>query len=162
MHRLFLKNSLFQTRSTVFELFVRSIGNLDCTYSKCMIWEDFTYDFLKTKYDTVIHRNKIHSDCFHLPKKDIGIDLVAIRNGKYSAVQAKFRKKYRNITWREFCTFDTLCNRSGPWSEKIVVTTSKAVNLYGMKCEKDRFYGYDFFNNMEKEEWMYILNKSEN
>lgn len=161
MHRLFLKNAIFQSRSSVFESFVRNIGNLDCTHSKCIMWEAFTYDFLTYKRYTVIHKNNIRSDCFGLPKKYIGIDLVAIKDEKYSAVQAKFRKKHQSITWKEFCTFDTLCNRSGPWSEKIVVTTSKKVNLYGLKCKKDRFYGYDFFNNMEKDEWMTILSKCE-
>ena len=113
---------------------------------------------MKTKYDQVLHVSDFDFKKFNLPPKDVGIDIVAIsKSGEYSAVQTKFRGKCNNITWKEFCTFDALCNRSGPWIEKIIVTTSKKVNIYGLKCEKDRFYGFDFFNNLAKEEWLDIL-----
>lgn len=158
MHKLFLKNALLQSRSSIFESFVERIGNLECTQSRCNVWADFTMSFLKTKYDKIVHISELNPDNHNLSRKGVGIDLVALsKNGNCFAVEAIFGKNVNHVTRKEFCAFDALRNKSGPWLEKVTVTNSLKVDCYDSQCDNDRFYGFDFFNNLEKEEWFNIL-----
>lgn len=78
---------------------------------------------------------------------DYGIDIICKKENKYSAVQCKFKtpknpvrvlnKKgeakiiYPCVGWKELTTFNELCNATGPWSERIVMTTAKSVRRMG-------------------------------
>lgn len=156
-YKNFLNNALMQNRFSIFEAFVKNIGHIECTMTKCYIWESFTNDFLKSKYSKVFSVHELQSSKFNLPKNDKGIDFVVKCNeGTFSAVQTKFRKNYKTITWREFSTFDSLCNRTGPWKDRILITTSKNVHIHGIKSDCDKFYGKSFFEAMSRKEWVNI------
>ena len=62
-----------------------------------------------------------------LKRPDMGIDIVAEKDGKYAAVQCKYKKhtgrKSKNVlSWKQLSTFYALCLRTGPWEKYIVMT----------------------------------------
>ena len=76
-----------------------------------------------------------------LPKRDFGIDIVAMdARGKFHAVQAKFKgrsnfrpSRYRRalrVTWTELSTFYALARR-GPYETHWVMTTADGVSRAG-------------------------------
>lgn len=62
-----------------------------------------------------------------LPKNDYGIDLIAVWNNHPVAVQCKWRKGSKGITWTKLSTFYSLCSVTGPWSGLIVMTNGTNV-----------------------------------
>ena len=93
-----------------------------------------------------------------LKRPDMGIDIVAERNGKYTAVQCKYKKqstmKPKNIlSWKSLSTFYALCLRSGPWETYIVMTNCDYVRHAGKKTPKDLSVCLKTFQNITKEEW---------
>lgn len=156
MFEKFLKNALQQT--SIFESFVTNIGHHECRDAKGMIWESFTKRFLRCNFDQVYSIHEFDVQTYRrLPRKDVGIDFIVSDGLSYSAVQAKFRQNARQIPWRQFSTFDALCNRTGPWKNRIIITNCDRVNIYGNKNKNDVFYGKRFFGNMSKGEWKRIL-----
>lgn len=82
------------------------------------------------------------SDCerarLGLGRRDVGIDLVAfLENGDPCAVQCKFRAAGRSVTWRELSTFHALCERTGPWVRRIVITNAASVRREGHALDGD-------------------------
>jgi predicted helicase len=93
-----------------------------------------------------------------LKRPDMGIDIIAEKNGKYTAVQCKYKKhtgmKPKNIlSWKALSTFYALCLRSGPWEKYIVMTNCDYVRHAGKKTPKDVSICLKTFQNTTKEEW---------
>jgi predicted helicase len=98
-----------------------------------------------------------------LPKRDYGIDIVALdARGKFHAVQAKFKgrsgfrpSRYRRalqVTWKELSTFYALARR-GPYDTHWVITTADSVSRAGGVCEQDRSVCYRGLKAMPQEFW---------
>jgi hypothetical protein len=110
---------------------------------------------------------------------DYGIDIICKKENKYSAVQCKFKtpknpvrvanKKgeikiiYPCVGWKELSTFNELCNSTGPWCERIVMTTAKSVRrLGGLKKKGDKSICLGSFRKLEiKDIQNMITNKEE-
>jgi hypothetical protein len=77
-----------------------------------------------------------------LKRPDMGIDILCEKNGKYSAVQCKYKKRagYKSktmVTWKQLSTFYALVLRTGPWEKYIVMTNCDYVRHMGKKTPKD-------------------------
>jgi hypothetical protein len=101
---------------------------------------------------------------FSLTKKDYGIDLIALKNSAYYAVQCKYRKPSLNslrqtvhrITWKDISTFLALSSRTGPkegWKKHIIMTNADYVSWKGKKGEKDFTIAKKTFENLKREFW---------
>jgi predicted helicase len=93
-----------------------------------------------------------------LKRPDMGIDIIAENNGKYSAVQCKYKKhstiKPKNIlSWKALSTFYALCLRTGPWEKYIVMTNCDYARHAGKKTPKDLSICLKTLQNTTKEEW---------
>lgn len=112
---------------------------------------------------------------------DYGIDLFAMKiiDGQptYSAIQCKFKtprapiqvKNYRGETktifpsvgWKELSTFNELCNASGPWRERITMTTAKSVRrMGGIKNEIDRSICLQGLQGLTPQQWVKLMDSS--
>lgn len=65
--------------------------------------------------------------CGIVTSRDVGIDIVVKANGRYVAVQAKYRGGRRKVPWKDLSTFESLCHRSGPWAARVVLTNGAGV-----------------------------------
>jgi predicted helicase len=110
------------------------------------IFEDFSVLYLKhvRKFDQVWRLQDVPTevlDQLGLKRQDVGIDIIAEKAGKYSAVQCKY-KKYRSVkknilSWKALSTFYALCLRTGPWEKYIVMTNCEYARHEGKKSYKD-------------------------
>tara|TARA_B100000214_G_scaffold375411_1_gene361613 strand:+ start:1710 stop:2300 length:591 start_codon:yes stop_codon:yes gene_type:complete len=125
-------------------------------------WEDFSCLFLQNMMGWTVLKLKDCDDIMlkelSLTKRDVGIDLIGIDDGKYIAIQCKYRKKCQKLSWREISTFDALCSRSGPWHKQVVITTSCWLHREGKWTEKDLFIGKKNFESLTKFDWLKIAN----
>ena len=127
------------------------------------VFEDFTVLFLKhaRDFDEVWRLGDIPDeelDKLGLKKhQDMGIDIVAKKNGKYYAVQCKYKKhtsfKKNILTWKQLSTFYALCLRTGPWEKYIVVTNCEYTRHAGKKTAKDVSICLKTLQNITKEQW---------
>jgi predicted helicase len=95
-----------------------------------------------------------------LGTRDVGIDLVAEKNGRYSAVQCKFKRPrpgfvkgtwlpYNCVNWKEVSTFFSLCHRTqetAHWQYHIVMTNTKYVRRMGKATIHDKTIAYGTFS----------------
>jgi len=93
-----------------------------------------------------------------LKRPDMGIDIIAERGGKYSAIQCKYKKHtgYKSktiVTWKQLSTFYALVLRTGPWDKYVVMTNCDYVRHMGKKTEKDLSICLRRFRQMTKEQW---------
>ena len=93
-----------------------------------------------------------------LKRPDVGIDILCERNGKYSAVQCKYKKHVGHksksmVTWKQLSTFYALVLRTGPWEKYIVMTNCDYVRHMGKKTPKDLSICLARFRKMTKEQW---------
>lgn len=138
------------------------------SYTKVVgdIWEDFSIMYLQKMYNMKVFKIK---DCpidillqLNLRRQDVGIDLIGIdSDDEYFAIQCKYRKSCKALSWRDVSTFDALCMRSGPWKKCIVMTTSSSIKREGITTSKDVFWGNAHFRNMSRYDWMAIGGFSE-
>lgn len=127
------------------------------------IFEDFTVLFLKyaRDFNEVWRLGDVPDDvCDKLGLKksqDMGIDIVAEKNGKYYAVQCKYKKhtscKKNILTWKQLSTFYALCLRTGPWEKYIVVTNCEYTRHAGKKTPKDVSICLKTLQGITKEQW---------
>jgi predicted helicase len=126
------------------------------------IFEEFCVIYLKNikKYTNVWRLEDVPEDILkflNLQRRDMGIDIIAEKNGKYIAVQCKYKKptlKKTYVSWKTLSTFYALCMRSGPWDSYIVMTNCNYVTYVGKKTEKDISICLHSFQNITKEEWI--------
>ena len=93
-----------------------------------------------------------------LKRPDVGIDIVAESDGKYYAVQCKYKKhvshKKNVVTWKQLSTFYALVLRTGPWSQYIVMTNCDYCRHMGKKTAKDVSICLKTFQNITQEQWV--------
>ena len=106
---------------------------------------------------------------------DVGIDLVVEKNGRYSAVQCKFKRPregfvkgtwipYNGVNWKEVSTFYSLCFRTqqhANWQHHIVMTNTKSVRRMGKATAYDKTYAYGTFNKLTTLNLLDMLPKKE-
>lgn len=98
-----------------------------------------------------------------LKRRDMGIDIVCVKDGLYSAVQCKYlapKGKKFGLPWRTLSTFYALCMRSGPWDKHIVMTNCNYVSRVGKKSDKDISLVLNSFQSMTSEEWFQMCGPS--
>lgn len=127
------------------------------------IFEDFTVLFLKhaRNFQEVWRLGDVPDEALDklgLKKyQDMGIDIVAKKDGKYYAVQCKYKKhtsfKKNILTWKQLSTFYALCLRTGPWEKYIVVTNCEYTRHAGKKTVKDVSICLKTLQAITKEQW---------
>jgi hypothetical protein len=88
-------------------------------------------------------------------KQDNGIDIIVeFTNGKYAAVQCKYRKDMKKVTWNTLSTFIGLCERTGPWEQYIVMTNGRGVTRKVPKSKKDKSICVGTFRGTSRTQWL--------
>lgn len=151
----------------VFEHFVydvahetaKSISGIDNKRKKIGdAWEDFCCDYLNKILSWNVQKLKDCTDELlslqHMKRNDVGIDLLGTTNeGLSVAIQCKFRSGYQKLSWRDVSTFDALCERTGPWKKRLVMTTSWSIRREGSRLDSDIFFGKHYFAKQPKSVW---------
>lgn len=127
------------------------------------IFEEFCVLYLKhvRGYDQVWRLEDVPDNVLgglSLKRPDMGIDIVCEKNGKYTAVQCKYKKHtgYKSkttVTWKQLSTFYALVLRTGPWEKYVVMTNCDYVRHMGKKTEKDLSICLKRFQQITKEQW---------
>ncbi len=126
------------------------------------IFEDFSVLYLKhvRKFDQVWRLQDVPTEVLEqlgLKRQDVGIDIIAEKAGKYSAVQCKYKKhrsvKKNILTWKALSTFYALCLRTGPWEKYIVMTNCEYARHEGKKSYKDLSICLRTFQKISKSDW---------
>ncbi len=131
---------------------------------KGLAWEEFCQWYLLKvkKYDKVWLWKEIPEEVKQQLglkiRADNGIDIVAQRYGKYTAVQCKFKKrqiakgrKTVKVSWKTLSTFLGLVSRSGPWEQHIVMTNCHGVGKWQIpRSPKDKTIAYGTFKNLTR------------
>ena len=151
-----------------FENFVQKLAspsthNIDNVKKKKQIignvWEDFCCKYLVEILGwSAYHLKNMNQDDlskYNLKKRDVGIDLVAFDCKQNPiAIQCKFRKNFCKLSWRDVSTFDALAFRTGPWKNRIIMTTCKSIHREGVIDSKDLFWGKNYFETLKRHEWL--------
>ena len=88
-------------------------------------------------------------------KQDNGIDIIVeLTNGKFGAVQCKYRKDMKRVTWNTLSTFIGLCERTGPWEQYIVMTNGRGVTRKVPKSKKDKSICIGTFRTTSRTQWL--------
>lgn len=126
------------------------------------VFEDFSVLYLKhvRGYEHAWRLEDVPDDILGglgLKRQDMGIDIICERNGKYTAVQCKYKKhtsiKKNIVTWKQLSTFYALCMRTGPWEKYIVMTNCEYVRHMGKKTSKDVSICLRTLRKITKEQW---------
>jgi len=127
------------------------------------IFEEFCVLYLKhvRKYPNVWRLEDVPTEILEtlsLKRQDMGIDIICEKDGKYTAVQCKYKKHTGHksktiVTWSQLSTFYALCMRTGPWEKYVVMTNCDYVRHMGKKTAKDLSICQKTFQNITKEQW---------
>ena len=129
------------------------------------VWEKFCKEWLiaSDKYKTVwllqewlsYCQSKNQSTLGLKTKQDNGIDLIGeLNSGKLVAIQCKYRKNMKKVTWNTISTFLGLCERSGPWGKYIVMTNGKGVTNKIGRSPKDQSICLGTFRGTKRTQWL--------
>jgi predicted helicase len=135
--------------------------------SKGTCFEIFCMLYLRQKGYECWMLNDLSDDLrksLNLCKQDVGIDLIAKKNGFYYPIQCKFRKPTKDfkgrqvhrVTWRDLSTFLSLCERTGGkdgWKKNIIMTNADYCCWKGKKSEKDFTIGKKTLMNLPRTFW---------
>lgn len=125
------------------------------------IFEDFCVVYLhKVRgYTNVWRLPDVPADILEklsMKRQDFGIDIIAEKDGRYTAIQCKYKKqtgKTNIVTWKALSTFYALCMRTGPWDKYIVMTNCTYVRHMGKKTPKDLSICLKTLRKTTKEQW---------
>lgn len=88
-------------------------------------------------------------------KQDNGIDIIAeLEDGNFVAIQCKYRKDKKKVTWNSLSTFIGLCERTGPWTQYIVMTNGVGVTRKVPKSKKDKSICIGTFRATSRIQWL--------
>jgi hypothetical protein len=140
---------------------IKEIKLKNSTKVKGDIFENFAYMYFTcVKNWNVWFLNDIPKDLkdkLHLGKIDLGIDLIAEHEGKYYAIQVKYRKynqkKATVLGWKQLSTFYALADRTGPWEKHIVFTNANYIRRAGMKTTKDWSICLGTLRGLKRHHW---------
>jgi predicted helicase len=130
------------------------------------IFEDFCVVYLQKVrgYTNVWRLQDVPDDILEklsVARRDFGIDIIAEKDGKYTAIQCKYKKqtgKTNIVTWKALSTFYALCMRTGPWDKYIVMTNCTYVRHMGKKTPKDLSICLRTLCKITKEQWTQMCN----
>ena len=130
------------------------------------IFEDFCVVYLLKikKYDNVWRLPDVPDEVLEkltMKRQDFGIDIIAEKNGVYSAIQCKYKKqttRTNSITWKALSTFYALCLRCGPFNQYIIMTNANNVRRMGKKTSKDISICLKTLQGITNEEWTSMCN----
>ena len=130
------------------------------------IFEDFCVVYLLKikKYDNVWRLPDVPDEILEkltMKRQDFGIDIIAEKNGVYSAIQCKYKKqttRTNSITWKSLSTFYALCLRCGPFNQYIIMTNANNVRRMGKKTSKDISICLKTLQGITNEEWTSMCN----
>ena len=122
-------------------------------------WEDFCCKYLVDVmgWSAYLLKNVDQNilSKYNLKKRDVGIDIVAFDCKQNPiAIQCKFRKRFCKLSWRDVSTFDALAFRTGPWTKRIIMTTSKSIHREGVIESDDLFWGKTYFETLKRHDWL--------
>ena len=127
------------------------------------VFEDFCVLYLRhvVGYSQVWLLKDVPEDILtllSLKRPDVGIDILCERDGKYSAVQCKYKKHVGHksktiVTWKQLSTFYALVLRTGPWEKYVVMTNCDYVRHMGKKTPRDLSICLARLRNITKEQW---------
>ena len=123
---------------------IHVISMIDCHKAKRHAWLILELVYKLKEVPSDVLKN------LKMKRQDVGIDLIAIEDDKYIAIQCKYRKTFKALSWRDVATFDALCMRTGPWHKCIIITTSHNIKREGVTLDKDIFWGKKHFSNLSK------------
>ena len=124
------------------------------------IFEMFCVLYLRNRYINSYLLKDIHVDLLNrlgIRSRDMGIDLIVEDNGKFYAVQCKYKTPNNRdniVSWKSLSTFYALCLRSGPWDKYIVMTNCTCARHEGRKTDKDLSICLGTFRNITSDEWL--------
>jgi predicted helicase len=131
------------------------------------LFEAFCYLYLELFYDKVWFYKSFPKELklkFSLTKNDYGIDLLAMKNDNYYAIQCKYRKptnKIQLIPWRSLSTFYGIVVKTGPWTKHIVMTNVNGCKYIGEQTSKDLSLCLFTFRNIDHFSWLKLSNYQE-
>lgn len=170
---LFRDVNIFQQILDQFETYYNSSSNnilelkKKSNKSKGDLFENFCVHYLKnTGYSNawlIKDTPELILNKLKLKSFDMGIDIVATKDDKFYAIQAKYRKvstnkKYNVLGWKSLSTFFAYCSRTGPWEKYIVMTSCDYIRRMGTKSDKDITMAKKHFLNTNKEIWKKMIN----
>lgn len=137
------------------------------------VFEHFAYLFFshayRIKFDNVWLLKDVPKEVLTslgLKKNDLGIDLIAVKNDNYYAIQAKYRKKgykgHHGVSWKQLSTFYALVLKTGPFVKHIVITNADYVRHIGKKSPSDLSICYRTCNKISVESWLAMAKMKEN
>jgi hypothetical protein len=174
---IFLKLYLTHTTEPVHSL--AELREKRTTKHKGDLFECFCQLYLKyiKNYDEVWMLKELPPsirEALSLESHDVGIDLIAKKNGRYSAVQCKYKTPrqdgtvkdapwiwHNTVNWSSVSTFYALCARTGPWEKYIVMTTAKSIKRMGHKNEKDLSFCIGTFRKLTTLDFISMYSKGE-
>lgn len=129
------------------------------------LWEVFCRDWLQAsdKYknvwlfrDWIVYCSEKQCSSKGLKsKQDNGIDIIAeTLDGMFVAIQCKYRKDKKKVTWNTLSTFIGLCERTGPWDQYIVMTNGSGVTRKVPKSKKDKSICIGTFRGTSRTQWL--------
>ena len=123
------------------------------------IFEDFCVLYLKhvKNYEQVWRLQNVPDEILvklNLKRRDMGIDILCMNNELFTAVQCKYKKRGKAVTWKELSTFYALCLRTGPYEKYIVMTNCEYVTHMGQKTVKDLSICSGTFRNISSDDWI--------
>jgi len=123
------------------------------------IFEDFCVLYLKhvKNYEQVWRLQNVPDEILlklNLKRRDMGIDILCMNNELFTAVQCKYKKRGKAVTWKELSTFYALCLRTGPYEKYIVMTNCEYVTHMGQKTVKDLSICSGTFRGISSDDWI--------
>lgn len=128
------------------------------------LWEAFCFLYLLhiLQHDYVWFYKDVPpqmKEKLNLTKNDFGIDLISIKDGKYYAIQCKFKKpltKVQIISWRSLSTFYAIVTKTGPWEKHIIMTNVNSCKHIGEKTKQDLSLCIGTFRHTPHFDWLKI------
>lgn len=135
------------------------------------VWEDICQRYLKARfadsYEEVWRWNQVPDELRKqlklVRKEDTGIDLIVRTTSRagakeYIAVQCKLRKK-GDLPWRTLSTFLALCDRTGPFSQHLIMTNAARISRQVPAGPKERAYCAQTFRGTKLHVWEAMLGR---
>jgi hypothetical protein len=140
------------------------------------LFEAFCILFLRSKGYTAWLLKEVPEEIltrFGMKRFDVGIDIIAVKDKTYSAVQCKFKKPrpgfvkgtwlpYNCVNWKELSTFYSLCQRTqekARWKYHIVMTNTKHTRRMGNATRFDKTYAHGSFSALTRMDYVSFLSK---
>jgi hypothetical protein len=151
-----LKRCPNQEKGKAFELLCFQYLKVILNCSEVYLWNDIP-----------THLREQLSLCCGSNGRDMGIDIIAYRNGWY-AVQCKYKKPNNKdprgnvVSWSSISTFTALVNRSGPWAKHVIMTTGTSIRRAGGASNLDFSICHGSFRKLNLQQWYQLFDINSN